>query len=176
VGEALGILDSTRAAKLSGAMFNLLRGGGATLSRALTQFGLDANADAFVEVRPPTLVSSETLTATGQLPKFADDAYHLERDDLWAIPTGEVPLTTAETVKIDTSASAATCTMVGRAEPRLPLASLIMASSFPARRDVNRSPPRRNRQGRFARSSLSHRLDGRREAGTTSSMGAHILQ
>ncbi|MEZ5382124.1 MAG: serine--tRNA ligase [Microthrixaceae bacterium] len=93
VGEALGILDSARAAKLSGAMFSLLRGGGATLSRALTQFGLDANADAFVEVRPPTLVSSETLTATGQLPKFADDAYHLERDDLWAIPTGEVPLT-----------------------------------------------------------------------------------
>ncbi|MBK6439729.1 MAG: hypothetical protein IPF88_14385, partial [Candidatus Microthrix sp.] len=66
---------------------------GATLSRALTQYGLDLNADAFIEVRPPSLVTSETLTATGQLPKFADDAYHMERDDLWAIPTGEVPLT-----------------------------------------------------------------------------------
>src|SRR5690606_15233942 len=54
---------------------------------------LDRNADRFEEVRPPTLVTSETLTATGQLPKFADDAYHLERDDLWAIPTAEVPLT-----------------------------------------------------------------------------------
>ena len=93
IGAALGILDTERATKLSGAMFSLLRGPGATLSRALTQYGLDLNADAFVEVRPPSLVTSETLTATGQLPKFADDAYHLERDDLWAIPTGEVPLT-----------------------------------------------------------------------------------
>ncbi|MBP7852059.1 serine--tRNA ligase [Candidatus Neomicrothrix sp.] len=93
IGADLGILDTERATKLSGAMFSLLRGAGATLSRALTQYGLDRNADAFVEIRPPSLVTSETLTATGQLPKFADDAYHLERDDLWAIPTGEVPLT-----------------------------------------------------------------------------------
>ena len=93
IGAALGILDTERATKLSGAMFSLLRGPGATLSRALTQYGLDLNADAFIEVRPPSLVTSETLTATGQLPKFADDAYHMERDDLWAIPTGEVPLT-----------------------------------------------------------------------------------
>ena len=57
------------------------------------QLGLDLNGDAFEEIRPPTLVKSETLTATGQLPKFADDAYHVERDDLWAIPTAEVPLT-----------------------------------------------------------------------------------
>ncbi|MCB1026497.1 MAG: serine--tRNA ligase [Microthrixaceae bacterium] len=93
IGTELGILDTERATKLSGAMFSLLRGAGATLSRALTQYGLDRNAESFVEIRPPSLVTTETLTATGQLPKFADDAYHLERDDLWAIPTGEVPLT-----------------------------------------------------------------------------------
>ena len=68
-------------------------GWGATLARALCQLALDRNADAFEEIRPPTLVTTETLTATGQLPKFADDAYHLERDDLWCIPTAEVPLT-----------------------------------------------------------------------------------
>jgi seryl-tRNA synthetase len=54
---------------------------------------LDRNSDAYTEVRPPTLVRTPVLEAVGQLPKFADDAYHLERDDLWAIPTGEVPLT-----------------------------------------------------------------------------------
>jgi seryl-tRNA synthetase len=54
---------------------------------------LDRNADAFEEVRPPTMVSTATLTATGHLPKFADDAYAIERDGLWMIPTAEVPLT-----------------------------------------------------------------------------------
>jgi seryl-tRNA synthetase len=54
---------------------------------------LDRNADVFEEVRPPTMVSTSTLTATGHLPKFADDAYAIERDDLWMIPTAEVPLT-----------------------------------------------------------------------------------
>ena len=93
VGAALGILDLERATKISGSMFTMLRGLGATLSRALCQLALDRNADAFEEVRPPSLVTTATLTATGQLPKFADDAYHLERDDLWAIPTAEVPLT-----------------------------------------------------------------------------------
>jgi len=90
---ALGILDNERAAKISGAMFTMQRGAGATLSRALCQYGLDLNADAFEEIRPPSLVSTATLTATGQLPKFADDAYAIERDDLWCIPTAEVPLT-----------------------------------------------------------------------------------
>jgi seryl-tRNA synthetase len=93
VGAALGILDLERGAKLSGSMFPLLRGAGATLSRALCQLALDRNADAYEEIRPPTLVRSATLEATGQLPKFADDAYHVERDDLWAVPTAEVPLT-----------------------------------------------------------------------------------
>ena len=91
--EALGILDSERAVKLSGAMFTMTRGAGATLSRALCQYALDSNADSFEEIRPPSLVTTATLTATGQLPKFADDAYNIERDDLWCIPTAEAPLT-----------------------------------------------------------------------------------
>jgi seryl-tRNA synthetase len=93
VGAALGILDTERAAKISGSMFTMLRGLGATLSRGLCQLALDSNADAFEEIRPPSLVTTATLTATGQLPKFADDAYAIERDDLWCIPTAEVPLT-----------------------------------------------------------------------------------
>ena len=71
---ALGILDNERAVKISGAMFTMQRGAGATLARALCQYALDCNADAFEEIRPPSLVSTATLTATGQLPKFADDA------------------------------------------------------------------------------------------------------
>ena len=90
---ALGILDNERAVKIAGAMFTMQRGLGATMARALCQLALDANADAFEEIRPPSLVTTATLTATGHLPKFADDAYAIERDDLWAIPTAEVPLT-----------------------------------------------------------------------------------
>jgi seryl-tRNA synthetase len=82
-----------RGAKLSGSMFPLYRGFGARLLRALTAFALDSHADEFEEVRPPTLVLTETMVSTGHLPKFEEDAYHLERDDLWAIPTAEVPLT-----------------------------------------------------------------------------------
>ena len=93
VGEALGILDLERGAKMSGSMFPLFRGMGARLLRALTSYALAAHADAYEELRPPTFVLTETITATGHLPKFADEAYHIERDDLWAIPTAEVPLT-----------------------------------------------------------------------------------
>ncbi len=93
IGAELQILDLERAAKISGSMFPLYRGQGATLVRALCQLALDRNADTFTEVRPPTLVRTPVMEAVGQLPKFADDAYHLERDDLWAIPTAEVPLT-----------------------------------------------------------------------------------
>jgi seryl-tRNA synthetase len=102
---ALGILDNERAVKISGAMFTMQRGAGATLARALCQYGLDLNADVHEEVRPPSLVSTATLTATGQLPKFADDAYAIERDDLWCIPTAEVPLTSiyADEVLDDTA-------------------------------------------------------------------------
>lgn len=89
-----GWLDGERAVKLSGSMFTMYTGQGARLLRALTQLALDRHTAAgWTEVRPPTLVLTETMVSTGHLPKFADDAYHLERDDLWAIPTAEVPLT-----------------------------------------------------------------------------------
>lgn len=93
IGAELGILDFERAGKISGAMFSMYRGWGARLLRAMVQLSLDRNADAYEEVRPPTLVLTDTMISTGHLPKFADDAYHIERDDLWAIPTAEVPLT-----------------------------------------------------------------------------------
>jgi seryl-tRNA synthetase len=92
VGTALGILDMGRGARLSGSMFPLYRREGARLVRALTSFALARHADLYEEVRPPTLVLTETMVSTGHLPKFADEAYHVERDDLWAIPTAEVPL------------------------------------------------------------------------------------
>ncbi len=93
IGEKLGILDMERGARLAGSMFPLYRGAGARLLRALGAFALDAHADAYEEIRPPTFALTETLTSTGHLPKFSDEAYQMERDDLWAIPTAEVPLT-----------------------------------------------------------------------------------
>ena len=93
IGTELGLLDMERGAKLSGSMFPLYRGFGARLLRALTSFALDSHSDEFEEVRPPTMVLTETMVSTGHLPKFEEEAYHLERDDLWAIPTAEVPLT-----------------------------------------------------------------------------------
>ncbi|MET0490435.1 MAG: serine--tRNA ligase [Acidimicrobiales bacterium] len=92
-GETLGILDFERGVKLAGSMFVAYRGLGATVARALCQLALDRNADLYEEVRPPSLVRTEIMVGTGQLPKFHEDAYHLERDDLWAVPTAEVPLT-----------------------------------------------------------------------------------
>ena len=93
IGDELGILDVDRAVRMSGAMFAMYRGMGARLVRGLIDYGLDRNRDLYEEIRPPTLVRTETMTSTGHLPKFSDDAYHLERDGLWAIPTAEVPLT-----------------------------------------------------------------------------------
>jgi len=93
IGDELCLFDFPRATKISGSMFILYRGWGARLLRAMVQLSLDRNADAFEEVRPPTLVLTDTMVSTGHLPKFAEDAYHIERDDLWAIPTAEVPLT-----------------------------------------------------------------------------------
>jgi seryl-tRNA synthetase len=93
IGAELGILDGERAVKISGSMFSMYRGWGARLLRAMVQLSLDRAADAYEEIRPPTIVKTETMISTGHLPKFADDAYHMERDDLWAIPTAEVPLT-----------------------------------------------------------------------------------
>jgi seryl-tRNA synthetase len=93
IGEALQILDMERGARLAGSMFPLYRGPGARLVRALTAFAIDQHSPVYEEVLPPTVVLTDTMTSTGHLPKFADDAYHMERDDLWLIPTAEVPLT-----------------------------------------------------------------------------------
>ena len=93
IGEELRLLDMERGAKIAGSMFPLYRGFGARLLRSLGQLALDAHLDAYEEIRPPTFALTETLTSTGHLPKFSDEAYLMERDDLWAIPTAEVPLT-----------------------------------------------------------------------------------
>jgi seryl-tRNA synthetase len=93
IGAELGILDGERAAKISGSMFTMYRGWGARLLRAMIQLSLDRNANDYEEIRPPTLVRTDTMISTGHLPKFEEEAYHMERDDLWAIPTAEVPLT-----------------------------------------------------------------------------------
>ena len=93
VGAELGILDLEAGARLAGSMFPLYRGDGARLIRALAAFALDRHADAYEEIRPPSLALTETMLSTGHLPKSADDMYAIERDGLWAIPTAEVPLT-----------------------------------------------------------------------------------
>jgi seryl-tRNA synthetase len=94
LGEALGILDFERAAKLSGSRFTVLRGKGARLSRALAAFFLDRAAQrGYVEIAPPLLVTRETMWATGQLTKFADAMFRDTDADLFMIPTAEVPLT-----------------------------------------------------------------------------------
>jgi len=93
VATDLNIFDAKRAAKLSGSGFALLYGGGARLLRALVQFGLDLHRDTYTEVVVPHLVRGPLMTGTGHLPKFADDAYNTTLDDLWLVPTGEVPLT-----------------------------------------------------------------------------------
>ncbi len=100
IGEELGILDGERAVKLSGSMFQMLRGAGATLGRALCQLALDRNADAWEEIRPPSLVRTDVLVGTGHLPKFEDELYAVERDGLWTIPTAEVPLTSVRSGEI----------------------------------------------------------------------------
>jgi seryl-tRNA synthetase len=92
IAAELGIFDGDRAGKISGSMFSLFLGDGARLLRALIQFGLDLNRDRFLEVAPPHLVKTDTFVGTGHLPKFEIDAYRLRDDDLWLIPTGEVPL------------------------------------------------------------------------------------
>jgi seryl-tRNA synthetase len=93
VGEALGILDFERAAKLSGSRFAVLRGAGARLSRALVAFFLArANERGYTEIAPPYLVTRETMWKTGQLTKFADAMFRDVDGELYMIPTSEVPL------------------------------------------------------------------------------------
>ena len=93
IGTELGILDLESGARLAGSMFPLYRADGSRLLRALTQFALDAHADAYEEIRPPSVALTETMMSTGHLPKSQDDMYAVERDGLWLIPTAEVPLT-----------------------------------------------------------------------------------
>ncbi len=96
LGVSLGLLDLERGAKLAGSGFPLYIGAGARLQRALITFMLDLHLDehGYVEVYPPYLATGRTMTGTGQLPKLAADAYGISGDDLWLIPTAEVPLTT----------------------------------------------------------------------------------
>jgi seryl-tRNA synthetase len=95
IGEDLDILDFERAAKLSGARFALLKGFASKLERALTNFMLDLHTQrhGYEEVLPPFLVNSASMTATGQLPKFAEDLFAIKDWDLYLIPTAEVPVT-----------------------------------------------------------------------------------
>jgi seryl-tRNA synthetase len=95
IGENLRIIDFERGVKVSGSRFYVLRGAGARLERALISLMLDVHTqrNGYEEVLPPFLVRPEAMTGAGVLPKFGEDAYHVERDDLWLIPTAEVPVT-----------------------------------------------------------------------------------
>lgn len=94
IGEKLGILNFERAVKVAQSRFVNLIGAGAALERALISFMLDKQiAAGYVEVMPPILINSQSLTATGQLPKFAEESFKCDSDDLWLAPTAEVPLT-----------------------------------------------------------------------------------
>jgi seryl-tRNA synthetase len=95
IGERLGLLDLPRGAKLAGSGFPLFVGAGARLVRSLLQLMLDLHTrqHGYVEIEPPFVVRREMMEGTGQLPKFADDAYHTAEGDLYLVPTAEVPLT-----------------------------------------------------------------------------------
>ncbi len=94
IGEKLGILNFERAVKIAQTRFVNLIGAGAALERALIQFMLNTHtANGYVEVAPPLLVNTASMTGTGQLPKFAEDLFKCAEDELWLIPTAEVPVT-----------------------------------------------------------------------------------
>ena len=95
LGEALGLFDLPRGAKISGSGFPVFTGDGARLARALKNFMLDLHTreHGYLEIAPPLLVSRVTMTGTGQLPKFEEELYHTGEDDLFLIPTAEVPVT-----------------------------------------------------------------------------------
>ena len=94
LGTALGILDFDRGVKLTASRFYILNGAGARLERALISYMLDLHSHQGYEERyTPFMVKAETLFASGQLPKFADNLYHDAEEDLWMVPTAEVPLT-----------------------------------------------------------------------------------
>ncbi|MFC1861269.1 serine--tRNA ligase [Chloroflexota bacterium] len=95
LGESLGIIDFDRGVKLSGSRFYVLKGAGARLQRALISFMLDLHTTehGYQEVYTPFMVKRECMVGSGNLPKFADNLYHDETDDLWFVPTAEVPIT-----------------------------------------------------------------------------------
>ena len=95
LGEPLGIMDFEKGVQLAESRFTVLKGAGARLERALMNFMLDLHTTkhGFTEIAPPILVNTATMSGTGQLPKFAEDLYRCANDDLWLIPTAEVPLT-----------------------------------------------------------------------------------
>jgi len=95
IGEALGILDFDRAAKIAGSRFAVLTGAGAKLERALINYMLDLHTSqhGYREVLPPLMVNRQAMTGTGQLPKFEDDLFRLQDEDYFLIPTAEVPVT-----------------------------------------------------------------------------------
>ncbi|AKM17396.1 serine--tRNA ligase [Geobacillus sp. FSL K6-0789] len=95
IADQLGLLDFERAAKVTGSRFVFYKGLGARLERALINFMLDIHLDEFgyEEVLPPYLVNRASMIGTGQLPKFAEDAFHLDSEDYFLIPTAEVPVT-----------------------------------------------------------------------------------
>ena len=95
LGENLGIIDFTAGVKLSGSRFYVLKGKGATLQRALISWllNLHTREHGYEELYLPYIVSRETVTGSGQLPKFADTMYHDDEDDMWLVPTAEVPIT-----------------------------------------------------------------------------------
>jgi seryl-tRNA synthetase len=94
IGEMLGIIDFDRASKISGARFSLMKGAGARLERALMSFMLDLNTSkGYTEVFPPILVNRESMTGTGQLPKFEMELFRVADPEFYLIPTAEVPVT-----------------------------------------------------------------------------------
>ncbi|MCX6826075.1 MAG: serine--tRNA ligase [candidate division Zixibacteria bacterium] len=94
LGEKFGMINLSAAVKIAGSGFYLLRGLGARLQRALISYMLDTHtADGFTEIIPPYLANTETMTGTGQLPKLAEDMYQLKDENLYLIPTAEVPVT-----------------------------------------------------------------------------------
>ena len=145
LGENLGIIDFDRGVKLSGTRFYVLSGAGARLQRALIAWMLDVKTkeQGYLEIIPPLMVSRETATSTGHLPKNADTMYHDEEDDFWFIPTAEVPLTSLhrdETLD----------------ESSLPIYMTAYTPCFQAREDVGRTRRARHQ----ARASVRQGRDG----------------
>jgi seryl-tRNA synthetase len=95
LGERLGILDFERAAKVTGARFTVYRGAGARLERALISFMLDLHTaeHGYTEILPPFMVNAESMRGTGQFPKFREEAFEMEKDGYYLVPTAEVPVT-----------------------------------------------------------------------------------